>query len=149
MTGTRTLSDFLRRASERPFEWGQSDCSLLLADWWLHIHGNDPAAWLRGTYANAEQKDEVLVQHRGLQRLVTRIAAQAGASRTRTPTTGDFGLIAVDGKPYGAICTGRVAGKACWVVRSESGLAFLTNPRTLRAWSIDVGCNLEATPAGP
>lgn len=134
---TRILTDFLRRASGKPFEWGQSDCSLFLADWWLHIHGSDPAAHLRGTYSTAEQKDVVVAAQRGLQRLLTLIAARAGAQRTRTPNTGDFGLIAAGGKPYGAICTGRVAGKSCWVVRSESGLAFLTNPRILRAWSID------------
>lgn len=113
---------------------------MLLANWWRRNHGVDPAAWLRGTYRTADEKDAVLQQHRGLQRLVTRIAVEAGAARTRNPTTGDIGLVALGGKPYGAICTGRVAGKTCWAARSETGLTFLTNPRILRAWSInDVG----------
>jgi hypothetical protein len=77
--------------------------------------------------------------------LVTAIAHQAGASRTREPATGDFGLIAVGGRPYGAICTGRMAGKTCWAVRSETGVTFLTNPRLLRAWSIHVQSEM-ATP---
>ena len=139
MTSARALSEFLRKQSGRPFEWGSSDCSLFLADWWRHVHGADPAAHLRGTYSTPEGKDAVLRQHRNLQRLVTAVAAQAGAPRTRAPNTGDFGLIAVAGRPYGAICTGRVAGKSCWVARSETGLTFLTNPRILRAWSINVG----------
>lgn len=133
---TRTLSEFLRKATG-PVKWGRDDCCMQIANWWRHVHGNDPAAHLRGTYSSAEGKDAVLHQHRNLQRLVTTIANQAGASRTRAPNTGDFGLIAVAGRPYGAICTGRVAGKACWVVRSEIGLTFLTNPRILRAWSIN------------
>lgn len=132
----RVLTSFLIAKSSRPFEWGRDDCSLMLADWWLRVHGTDPADWLRGAYGTAEQKDAVLLQHRGLQRLVTRIAREAGAMRTASPNTGDFGLIAVGGRPYGAICTGRVTGKACWAARSETGVTFLTNPRILRAWSI-------------
>lgn len=138
MIATRTLTEFLIRQSGRPFEWGKSDCSLLLADWWLHIHGTDPAHWLRGTYSGSGGKDAVLATHGGLQRLVSRVASEAGASRTDEPATGDFGVIAVGDTPYGAICTGRMAGKTCWAVRSEKGVAFLTNPRILRAWSIHV-----------
>jgi len=149
MISARKLSEFLIRESGRSFEWGQNDCSLLLANWWLHVHGSDPAAWLRGTYVTSEQKDAVLAANRGLQRLVTRIAKEAGAPRTAAPSSGDFGLITVSGKPYGAICTGTTAGRACWAVRSESGVAFLTNPRILRAWSIHVGCNLEASQVQP
>jgi hypothetical protein len=146
---TRSLSEFLRYTASRPFQWGQDDCSLLLANWWQHIHGNDPAAWLRGTYSAPDEKDAVLVAQRGLQRLVSRIAAEAGAIRTAAPNTGDFGLIAIAGRPYGAICTGRVAGRACWAVRSETGVTFLTNPRILRAWSIHVlGFYLENAPMG-
>jgi len=142
MITTRTLTEFLIRESGRPFEWGKNDCSLLLANWWLHVHGVDPAAWLRGTYATSEQKDAVLVANHGLQRLVTRIARSAGSCRTVTPTIGDFGLIAHGGRPYGAICIGRVGARACWAVRSETGVTFLTNPRILRAWSINVGQDL-------
>ena len=146
---TRCLIEFLKKQSATPFKWGQSDCSLMLADWWQANHGMDPAAWLRGSYNGAEGKDAVLVANRGLRRLVTRIANEAGAPCTRTPNTGDFGLIAVGGRPYGAICTGRVSDRACWAVRSDNGVTFLTNPRTLRAWSINgVGQNLEAASAG-
>lgn len=142
MIATRTLTEFLLVEGGRPFEWGRNDCSMLLANWWRHIHGSDPAGWLRGTYATAEQKDAVLVANRGLQRLVARIASSAGAPRTAAPSVGDFGLIAVGGRPYGAICTGRVGSGACWAIRSETGIAFLTNPRILRAWSINVGHDL-------
>ena len=144
----RTLTEFLVTEANRPFKWGRNDCSMMLANWWRHVHSTDPATWLRGTYSNREQKDVVISANRGLQRLVTRIAREAGAPRTPYPTLGDFGLIAVGGQPYGAICTGRVASKACWAVRSEAGVTFLTNPRILRAWSInDVGCNLAAAQA--
>lgn len=143
----RKLIEFLQGEAGRPF-WGVSDCCLVIANWWFCVHGVDPAAWLRGTYSTAAEKDAVVAQHRSLQRLVTRIASDAGAVRTRTPNIGDFGLIAVGGKPYGAICTGRVSGRTCWAVRSETGVTFLTSPRLLRAWSIharlvEVGPHLE------
>lgn len=135
---TRTLTEFLQEQAGRPFEWGRSDCSLLLADWWLCIHGTDPAPWLRGSYSSADEKDALLTQHGGLQRLVTSLAREIGAPRTTEPTTGDFGVIAVGDTPYGAICTGRMVGKTCWAARSDRGVAFLTNPRILQAWSINV-----------
>lgn len=137
----KKLIRFLRESAGRPFAYGEDDCSLWLADWWRANRGVDPAAHLRRTYATAEEKDALVRRHRGLQRLVTDIARQAGAQRTKAPTTGDFGLIVVQGRPYGAICSG-MAGKALfWAVRAiEPGVVFLTNPRILRAWSInDVG----------
>jgi len=132
----KSLIAFLRLESETPFAWGHSDCSMLLANWFRHVHGVDPAPWLRGTYSTQKEKLAVLAANRGLQRLVTRIARAAGCSRTTHPVTGDFGLIAVRGQPFGAICTGRLGLGSCWVTRSERGLTFLTNPRILRAWSI-------------
>jgi hypothetical protein len=147
MMTPRELTKFLQVEMSRPFEWGQSDCCMSIANLWRHVHGNDPAAWLRGTYSTVTGKDATVAANRGLQRLVTRIAANAGAARTPQPNTGDFGLIVVGGKPFGAICTGRVGSKVCWAVRSETGFAFLTNPRILRAWSIhELGQDISTGP---
>lgn len=134
----RRLIAFLHDSAERPFAYGRNDCCLFLADWWRLLHGADPAAELRGRYADETGKDDLLAQERGLQRLVARVARRAGAVRTASPTTGDFGLIAREGNPYGAICTGKAGDALCWAIRSETGVAFLTNPRVLQAWAINV-----------
>lgn len=142
------LIHFLRKSAEKPFAYGTEDCCLWLANWWKFNHGTDPAHWLRGTYSTEASKDAIIAEHRGLQRLVTRIAREAGAVRTYAPTTGDFGLIALQGRPYGAICSGVVGGVPHWVVRAiEPSHVALSNQRILRAWSIHVGRNLDAPPA--
>lgn len=135
----KKLIAFLRESAARPFAYGSDDCSLWLADWWRENHGVDPADWLRGAYATADEKDALLARHRGLQRLVSACAKRVGAERTHTPATGDFGLIVVEGRPYGAICTGSAGAGLFWAVRAiEPGVVFISNPRILRAWSIHV-----------
>lgn len=133
----KQLQAFLRESAGREFAYGSDDCCLWLSDWWQRVHGADPADWLRGTYQTAAEKTAVVIQHRGLQRLVTSIAASAGAARTASPATGDFGLIVVNGQPYGGICAGNAGAGRFWSVRAiDPGVVFLTNPRVLRAWSI-------------
>jgi hypothetical protein len=131
------LIEFLHESAGRPFAYGRNDCSLFLADWWRCVHGVDPAAELRRRYSDEAGKDALVAQERGLQRLVSRLARSVGARRVRQPGTGDFGLIVHGGKPYGAICTGRVGAGLCWAIRSDTGVAFLTNPRVLQAWAIN------------
>lgn len=132
----KSLAPFLHKAAGRPFEWGQEDCALFLANWWRHVHGADPAGWLRGAYNSDDTAAAVLATHRGLQRLVTRVAREVGAIRTREPKLGDFGLVVMNGKPFGAICVCPKMKPDTWVVRAEKSLAFVNRPRVLQAWSI-------------
>lgn len=134
----RQLIEFLHSRAGRPFAYGADDCSLFLADWWRRVHRVDPAAELRGRYRDEASKDARLREERGLQRLVARLARSAGSHRVTEPVLGDFGLIAKDGKPYGAICAGKAGSLMCWAVRSETGIAMLSNPRVLQAWAINV-----------
>jgi len=138
------LQAFLRATAASRFAWGQDDCCLFLAGWWHANHGEDPAAWLRGTYSDRAGCRATVTAHRGLQRLVTLVACQAGAQRTCNPKAGDFGLIAIGTDPYGAICAGSM-----WAIRSETGVGFVTTPRILRAWSIhELGQDLVSAQAG-
>lgn len=134
----RKLIEFLHDSAGRPFAYGQSDCTMFLANWWRRVHDVDPAADYRGRYSDDASKDELLAQEHGLQRLVARLARAAGSRRVSAPALGDFGLIAHDGKPYGAICAGRAGDAVCWAIRSPNGMSFLSNPRILQAWSINV-----------
>ncbi|MET3926645.1 hypothetical protein [Devosia sp. 2618] len=129
--------DFFNKALGRTFQWGEEDCSMFLANWWRHVHAVDPARWLRGTYRDAIEADIVVMANRGLQRLVARIASEAGAVRTRAPTFGDFGLVVVGGKPFGAVSCCPMVPSNSWVIRTESGLVMVHKPRMLRTWSIN------------
>lgn len=133
---SRTQIAFLQKASGRPFQWGQEDCALFLANWWRHVHGVDPAHWLQGGYDSEDGAAAIIAANRGLQRLVARVAKEAGAGRTREPARGDFGLIAHNGKPFGAICVCPKSPPDTWAVRAKDGIAFIHRPRILQAWEI-------------
>lgn len=124
------LIDFLTRYAERPFVWGQDDCSLFLADWWMEVHGVDPAASLRGSYDSQETCHKVLFWRGGLVCVVSGLAKTVGAVRTRNPQDGDFAVIRVRNKVVGAIRVGEF-----WAVRNEQ-IGFVSDARVLRAWSI-------------
>jgi hypothetical protein len=47
------LNALLHRWAAAPFVWGQLDCALGIADWYLYLHDLDPAAHLRGQYHDA------------------------------------------------------------------------------------------------
>ena len=131
------LVSFLHRSAERPFAYGQEDCSLILASWWKCVHGVDPAKALRGTYSTDAEKDSLLEREGGLLAVVDRLAAGVGAAATQTPALGDFGVIEHGGKPFGAICAGTAGLALCWAIRTEKGVGFLTNPKVLKAWAIN------------
>ena len=108
------LKPYLHDLARRPFAWGETDCVLILADWWRLNRGVDLAADLRGTYATAEECRAVLERHGGVLRLVARRLAGAGAERTSEPDPGDIGVLRYDGKHIGGLCVGdgRWAGKS-------------------------------------
>lgn len=126
------LRDFLMRYIDRPMMWGVDDCSLLIADWWSANHRHDPALHLRGTYSDEAGKNAVIEKAGGLVELVSKIAADAGAERGAANKDGDFGVIAIRGGGLAcAIRSGRF-----WAVRSETGVAFTSDAKLVRGWSI-------------
>lgn len=123
------MADWLTRYVDRPFQWGQDDCSLWLADWYMHVTGRpDPAAHLRGVYSTEEEKRAVVETAGGIIPLVAGIAEGAGCVRVRQPSEGCIGIVPPG---VGAIYTG-----GYWVVRTETGFAFLTGVKPWRVWSI-------------
>ncbi len=122
------LVEFLRRYQDRPFRWGQDDCSLFIADWWMENHGTDPAVHLRGTYDTKEGAHRVVDEAGGILRLVGGLADRVGAPRQSTPVTGNFGVI----EP--GVCAIYVQG--FWVARSETGLVFNKEAKVWRVWSL-------------
>lgn len=124
------LREFLAQYAERQFEWGQDDCSLLLADWWRANHGVDPAEHLRGTYNDEKSCHRVVFFAGGLPRLIAGICRRMGAEPTRDPQDGDIAVIKVGTKRVCAIKSGEF-----WAIRNEQ-IGFLKQVQVIRAWRV-------------
>lgn len=116
------LAEFLQAAAARRFVYGEFDCGLWLADWYMVATGRpDPAAHLRG------------VGRRDVGNQVRSIARRCGLQRTLRPTSGDIALISIArGEVLGAIYS------TSWTVLAERGLTVLGADRIERSiiWSI-------------
>ena len=106
---------FLHRYAGRPFIWGECDCCLMIADWFLHLHGRDPAAHLRWTYddpgscqrAHGWLTDPVAVVERALDTVRTEALP---CPRVEVAREGDVAVIEVPTQgramPVGAVWLG-------------------------------------------
>ncbi|WP_375597566.1 DUF6950 family protein [Devosia sp. Naph2] len=91
------FENFIEQTSRRPFVWGQSDCSLMVADWCVWSGYEDPAAAWRGTYSD-EAGCRALVAERGdLMAVVAACASVAGLKPIHEP---EFGCVAVIGSAH-------------------------------------------------
>lgn len=126
------IRNFLLGYFDRPMVWGVDDCSLIIADWWNANHGVDPAERLRGTYSSETEKAAIVDAAGGLVPLVAGLAGLAGAEISAANRDGDFGVIVVRG---GGMVSGIRVGRF-WAVRSENGIAYTSDARLIRGWSI-------------
>jgi len=126
------LRPFLVDLARKPFVWGRCDCCLILADWWMAVHGVDPAADLRGAYGSEEECHALLAREGGVLRLVGRLAGSVGAVPTTEPVPGDFGVVKVAGLHIGAI----LAPDGKWAGKSPRGLAAYTPDKLVSIWKI-------------
>lgn len=89
------LESFVSSCS--PHVWGQSDCSLAVADWAMAVGHADSATDLRGTYSTEAQCRAVLASRGGLVATVGGCAQAIGLSPIHEP---ELGCIAVIGSPH-------------------------------------------------
>lgn len=91
------FEDFIEQTSRQLFVWGQSDCSLMVADWCVWSGYEDPAAAWRGSYSD-EAGCRALIAERGdLVAVVAACASVAHLTRIHEP---EFGCVAVIGSPH-------------------------------------------------
>lgn len=126
------LHAFLVELTARDFRYGETDCALVLGEWWARRHGADPACHLRGTYHDDAGCEAVLAAGGQLPRLVARLARSVGAARTSEPQPGDVAVVRMLRTWWGAIMT--PSGK--WAIKSGGGLYVTQNCRVVAAWSI-------------
>lgn len=91
------FEDFIEQTSRMPFVWGQSDCSLMVADWCSWCGHEDPAAALRGSYSDEADCRALIAEQGDLVAVVAACAAVAGLKQILEP---EFGCVAVIGSPH-------------------------------------------------
>ena len=110
-----------------PFAWGSNDCAFYAADAVLACTGMDPAADLRGTYADVRGAAEVIREHGGL---ITLAATRLGAEvQPAFAQPGDVGLAVQQGRSLLA-----VFGGEAWHAPGEAGEVVLPTALIARAW---------------
>lgn len=113
--------------------FGECDCCLAVADWWRTVHGYDPAEHLRGAYHDKESCDRVIEDAGGVVAIVRAIAEQVGAPETVSPRPGDFAVVEVLGRRWGAILT--PSGR--WAIKLNDGrLGAFRTCNVLQAWRV-------------
>lgn len=133
MAGIREkLMPWLDKSARRPFEWGQADCMLDVADWLDYSCGLDVASAWRGRYSS-EAEAAALMQE-GLETAMRTEAARLGLEEAAEPLPGDVAIVTIPGqdKPLGAILmpTGR------WRMRHARGFLLARSVTVLIAWSL-------------
>lgn len=141
------LPGFLHEQAGAPFVFGESDCSMFLANWVRRLKGVDPAGELRGAYGDEAGWRALVDAAGGLDVLVGRIAAVSAlpAIAPAAACEGDIGVVAIPALDLtaGAICVrnGRPRPdladglSTAWVTKLHRGLTRL-RCRPLAAWSL-------------
>lgn len=122
------LDALVGQALPRPFEWGTHDCCLWAADAVLAQTGQDPAADLRGTYADAAGAARALRAVGGLRGAGARCGAPIEPLRA---VAGDVGLVRDGRHPLLAVFSGQV-----WLAVSVRGLITLPQSAASAAWGV-------------
>lgn len=124
------VAKHLRRWATTEFEWGVTDCSIVLADYVLDVVGIDGAAHLRGRYHD-ERSCRRLIQL-DLVGTIAQCAHVAGLQSVSAAQRGDIGVIVAGKHHVGALHL----GDDRWAVKSTDGLLTLTNPTVIAAWAV-------------
>ncbi len=130
------LPEFLFHAAARPFQWGQFDCALWLADWYMAATRQpDPAAWLRGAYDD-ETSCRAKFGNAAAARMLHEVARRIPLVRTADPFFGDIGAVEIP-LPRQQIC-GAIRARSSWVLLKPNGLVRIPDDqcRTVMAFRI-------------
>lgn len=135
---TERLPAFLDRTARKPFEWGQSDCMLEVADWLDFCCRLGAADAWRGRYSNEYEADALMPA--GLVAGMVSEAARLGLQETAEPLPGDVAVVSIpgQGKPLGAIRL--LSGR--WRMKTTAGILTMREVTVLVAWSLP--CRLSS-----
>lgn len=128
------LNAIICEALDRPFAYGEHDCSLFAADVVLALTGVDPAQQFRGKYRTEQAAYRLLARSGGLAAVAQSVAREHGFEPV-LPTLaqrGDVVLFHNDGRPTLGVVdlAGRIAAPG------PQGLAFLPITEAIMAWRV-------------
>ena len=102
------LPRFLADAAAKPFQFGDWDCVITLANWIAWRTGVDVAADIRGTYSDDAGWVAIVLREGGMANFISGRAAKVGWVRKESPELGDIGLLRTrDNLRVGGIWDGR------------------------------------------
>ena len=116
-----------------PFYWGANDCAGFAADVTVALTGEDPAAWIRGSYGDEAALEAILVERGGFEEAVAQTMAEFGAPECPPAYAmrGDWALVEAGNQLLvGVILDDRVA------ITGLDGLRFLPSRYAKRTWAI-------------
>lgn len=112
------FGSFLPYYRRRPFEWGQCDCCLFVADWVQTMAGFDPAAALRGRYHSRLGAKRAL-RRAGFNSIMAIADAALGERlAVLALARGDIGLLLQDDAP----ALGIVWGANVWAMAEQGAV---------------------------
>ncbi|AXC50071.1 hypothetical protein DRW48_10535 [Paracoccus suum] len=118
------LNAYLARTWDRPFVWGECDCTLWVADWCAERWGQDPAASFRGRYSTQDEAEALTAG--GLLETIRPFMGFLVEWTEARP--GDVGVVMIDGRETAAIRT-----ENGWAVKSLAGMGEANMP-ALAIW---------------
>jgi hypothetical protein len=114
---------------DQPFVWGRQDCCIFVADCAKAITGQDPAADLRGTYADEASAARLLKRLGGVRAIgAARFGLEIAPAFAQV---GDIGLVHNSGRDSLALC-----GGSGWLAPGALQLERLPLDAALVAWRI-------------
>jgi hypothetical protein len=124
-----------------PTIWGQHDCMLSLADWYLRVHGFDPAAHIRFTYdspATCQKETGFLRDPLSATRDIAEV--HGGLARKITPPVkGDIALLRLISDGRETCCGGMWLGRG-WLIKGQPSGATLRTAgsilETMAVWDM-------------
>jgi hypothetical protein len=126
------LAAFIDARRFEPFAWGVQDCFLLAADAAREVTGDDPAAAVRGLYAD-EDEAQAIIGEDGLEAWVAATMAAWGAPECGPAFAqrGDLVFVAVGNQRMCGVHLGNSVA-----VPGVDRVQFLPLARILRAWAV-------------
>lgn len=129
------LSDFIEDRRNKPFQWGQNDCCLFVADWILLCTGVDFAKDARGTYSTEFGAKRTLTEMFGENNPAELSDDRLEKIPSQMAKRGDIVALQIDGVYSLGICVGAKAAfiEAC---PEACGLIFVPLKQAVMAWSV-------------
>ena len=119
------------------FQWGKTDCMLMLAEWVMSQTGcDDPCGDISGLYSDVESCQRVTGYVRAPVDTTQFSSDRAGLAGTIAPKAGDIAVVEV-WQPDGPVQCGALCLGDHWMFRSqEAAVIIMETVEVLRAWSV-------------